>query len=121
MCRSGMCLSRRRLCLGVPRGPWAHRIAADRVTEEQGELGVPIGHVAGGARRERRDDVAQRRERLVDAARLTQPRPCGARALLALGACEIDQMEGGDALVADAVVVARELGRDAQREDRVRA
>ena len=92
----------------------------ERVAEEKGELGVAVGYVAWACTRERVDHVPQRREALVDRARLLEPharRVCG---LLALRSGEIDEMQRGEPL-AHETIGAAELSGEAHAEDGVRA
>ena len=92
------------------------RVAAERVLQQVGELGVAVRHVllAGG---ERGDDGAERRERLVDRHRLLLRLPRGLRLAEALRAREVDERELADVLVARLVV----LRAHGERDDHVRA
>mmetsp|Transcript_75187 Transcript_75187/g.233246 ORF Transcript_75187/g.233246 Transcript_75187/m.233246 type:complete len:339 (-) Transcript_75187:10-1026(-) len=89
--------------LGRRRDHGHHRrpaVAPEGVLQEARELGVAVGHVLPWpALRERGDDVAQRREALVDLLRLLQALACGAREPGPLGAGEVHerQLRGGEA------------------------
>ena len=53
-------------------------LTSERLLQDPGELGVSVGHV-GLAVGQSRDDVAQRRQRLVDVLRLVQHHALSAR------------------------------------------
>lgn len=69
------------------------RVSSQRVLQQPGELGVPVGDVLGASVHQSGDDVPQGRQGEVDLRGLTESLPCSAGFGLTLTSCQVDEVE----------------------------